>query len=301
MSSQVYQCVFCGPRASTRSHQYFKNENLAADELGPFANSQVVVCNQCDVGTIFPICTSEALRQFYSSVYIKNNFLENSSNVREVYSRAASQYVESVAPKFEVAGRDIVEIGANATGWSLLSHKLSARSYSYFDAQRSESIDALGGVYRGFFDTDSLGLLGDQSVDLVVLSHSFEHLLITEAGSLTKGLHRVINKGGYLFIEVPIEIGGSKVEIVPPHTLFFTPSSLEKFLSDRGFHIDSVERVERGHSSWLREYRAVRAIFFIYRRVLSHVGNIGFNNLLKQLSRAYFSNTPCVRILARRL
>lgn len=83
------------------------------------------------------------------------------------------------------------------------------------------------------------------TLDLVVASHSIEHLLIEELDRTLAALRTALKPGGLIYIEVP-QAALTALELPyrhEPHSIFFSPRGLDRTVQRAGFGI--VERSYR--------------------------------------------------------
>ena len=299
--AKPFLCAICGSNEISRTIGYGKNPSIPDERLSIFKDASVSVCQNCGIGSIYPYCEPEYLEQFYINAYEdENQSREPNIKTPAIYSRSASQYLD-IRQDLDLNSKDILEIGPNAFGWALLADKFHSSSYSYFDSIAMSSIDALGGKYMGFLSPQTIKKIQTNSTDLIISSHSLEHLLATQLNFVMEEFSRVIRPNGYLYIEVPLEIEAPKLNLLPPHTLFFSQSSLIKFLLGHGFRIERSWVVDTNHQSRLRRNKLVRGIFRLYRSYLELLRKRSFIQLFEQTGKAYVAKYRSIRVLAQKI
>jgi len=299
--AKAFLCAICGSNELSKTIGYGKNPSIPDERLSIFKDASVSVCQNCGIGSIYPYCEPKDLEQFYINAYKgENRSPEPNIKTPVIYSRSASQYLD-VRQDLDLNSKDILEIGPNAFGWALLADKFHASSYSYFDSLAMSSIDALGGKYMGFLSSQTIKKIQTNSTDLIISSHSLEHLLATQLNFIMEEFSRVIRPNGYLYIEVPLEIEAPKLTLRPPHTLFFSQSSLIEFLLRHGFRIARSRVADTNHQSRLRQNKLVRGIFRLYRSYLELLRKRNFIQLFEQTGKAYVPKHRSIRVLAQKI
>ncbi|MDG1144083.1 MAG: methyltransferase domain-containing protein [Burkholderiales bacterium] len=299
--TKAFLCAICGSNEISRTIEYGKNPSIPDERLSIFKDASVSLCQNCGIGSIYPYCEPKDLEQFYINAYKGiNQSSEPNIKTPVIYSRSASQYLD-VRQDLDLNSKDILEIGPNAYGWALLADKFHASSYSYFDSLAISSIDALGAKYMGFLNPQTIKKIQTNSTDLIISSHSLEHLLATQINFTMEEFSRVIRPNGYLYIEVPLEIEAPKLNLRPPHTLFFSQSSLIEFLLRHGFRIARSRVIDTNHQSRLRRNKLVRGIFRLYRSYLELLGKRSFIQLFEQTGKAYVPKYRSIRVLAQKI
>lgn len=102
------------------------------------------------------------------------------------------------------------------------------------------------GVKTVLTDSTDMGIIDDESVDMVILNHSLEHILDVEI--TMKHISRVLVNEGYLFVEVPDIEGYADEEAAPfnfltyEHVLHMSMHDLENLARRFGYEI-----VEKAH------------------------------------------------------
>jgi hypothetical protein len=264
-------CPVCLEVSLFENVSYRINPGIPVEKLGAFANSNIGICAACGTGQASPPFKSDELREFYSNLFSDASPTSRLMK-RGVYSRTAHQYL-TFKDFLNIKRSAVIEIGSNDTGWFKLCKLYGAKSYSYFDSVRSEHIDQRGGEFLGFLNSQTLSAVEACTVDLVVASHSVEHLIPEEIMELLVGLNRVLKpKTGKLYIEIPLELGYFDARtLTPPHTLFFTMDGLIKLLDVSGFNLIG-SHVIYGHKygtyKSAEESFFKRALNFLFMKIL---------------------------------
>jgi hypothetical protein len=296
-------CSVCLEVAQFKRVGYRTNPGIPAEKLGAFYNSKIDICENCGTGQASHPFNSEELRGFYNNLF-SDASKSNRIKKRGVYSRTAHQYL-TFKDFLNIKKSAVIEIGSNDTGWFKLCKIYRAKSYSYFDSVRSEYIDQRGGEFLGFLNSDTLSAIGTCTVDLVVASHSMEHLIPDEIVELLAGLNEVLKpKTGKLFIEIPLELDYYDPQtLIPPHTLFFTMDGLIKLLDRSGFDLIGCHAIY-GHK--FGTYKATEKSFskraFSYLLMKAFLPERVFPNSIVNLSGNFYppSKFDYLRILVQK-
>ena len=245
---------------------YRKNPGIPPEKLGVFSKSSIDVCGSCGTGQIDPPCKSEDLREFYEQLFSANS-PRSSMIKRGVYARTAHQFL-TFKDFIDIKDMSVIEIGSNDAGWFKLCRLYRAEEYSYFDSIRSSYIDKRGGVFLGFLSSEKISEIKSESTDLIVASHSLEHLMPGEIRTLLLGMKSILkSQTGLIFIEIPIELDDFDMRtLTPPHTLFFTVQGLTGLLENVGFDILGMHLI-KGHK--FGRYKSLNRSFL--RRLLSYL------------------------------
>jgi SAM-dependent methyltransferase len=197
--------------------------------------------------------SDDAIASFYAELYGHLGPASNPdvSDLHELSPRffTQAQYLKSFVTLFD--GMHVLELGPNVVS-ALPALSLFCRPrYYYYDQVESPIIRYFGGQRLGAF-ADAASIveeIGASQLDLVFASHSVEHLNPASLNELFDGMSRVLRTNGHIFVEVPFDLRNDA--IYPPHTLFFTPASLQHLLQRHGFEIidltawqTSVQRTE---------------------------------------------------------
>ena len=230
-------CPVCLQNSEFTNFAYHTNPNIPSGKIGLFSKLRIEVCVACGTGQASPACSSEELRDFYSGLFATAS-TKSGLFKKGLYARTAHQFL-TFKDFINIKNSSVIEIGSHDTGWFTLCEMYRAKSYSYFDAISSSYIDNRGGRFLGFLNANSLSAVDPSSIDLVVASHSLEHLIPEEIRELLNSINRILKpQTGKLFIEIPLELEYfDSPTLMPPHTLFFTQNGLINLLENFGYDL----------------------------------------------------------------
>lgn len=167
-----------------------------------------------------------------------------------VMNSAARRFIQRTVefPLFQRMGlavedRDILEIGCGSGYGAVLLTVLSPRSYVGLDIMSEQIALArkrlLAGAEFMLGDAADLGCFPDESTDIVVDFGILHH--IPEWRTAIKECHRVLRKGGNLFVEEPDGALVARIEsFFPwghPVNAYFRLRDLEDDLNENGFEV----------------------------------------------------------------
>ena len=137
----------------------------------------------------------------------------------------------------------ILEIGPNENGMVPSFSLFCKPNYFYYEQFEYPVINHFGGEKVGdYFDKKVASELGlDKKMDLIVLSHCFEHFEPVSLDESVEAMKVALKVNGHVSIEVPIE---SAVDMQPPHTVFFNVNNLSVLLEKHGFNIVSTQCIK---------------------------------------------------------
>ena len=298
------ECPVCLKVSQFSNIGYQTNPGLVNHDLGVFAESSIDVCENCCTGQIVPPCKSDALRTFYEKLFAEDT--QSTPKVkRGIYVRSAHQFL-TFKDFINLKGMSVVEIGSNSDGWFKLCKIYKANKFFYFDSVKSEYIDKRKGKYLGFLTHENILDIEPSSIDLVISSHSLEHLLPEEVRDLLVGINISLkDDSGLLFIEIPLEMEfPNPPPKMPPHTLFFAENGLIELLESLGYEIIG-KHVVRGHRygiyKELDESFIIRGLKYVFMKYL--LPERLLPDFVVQLSHSFYprSEFDYLRILAKKV
>jgi SAM-dependent methyltransferase len=245
---KIEKCPCCGCVAEFHSVPYDKNPSEDKWAVNCFKDKTIASCPSCGTWFTKEALLDSELNAFYSSLYQGTSTAKaNLSSLYEFYPRFFSQtlFLKTHVNLFD--GIRILEIGPNQVSALPAISLFCKPKYCYFDQLEFPIIKKFGGKRLGqyfsqeYFESNTKA----DKFDLVIMSHSLEHINPVNLRDTIKNLHAALKLNGHLFIEVPDQIKGKKP---PPHTLFFTIEGLKILLESEGFRATGLQSIE-GKSS----------------------------------------------------
>ena len=240
----IKQCPCCGNTNKNTLVPYDKNPTEHKWSYNCFANKSLMECQFCGSYYTSDILSDDELNDFYSSIFSGQELNKfNISSRFEFIPRFFSQmlFLKNHIELFD--GMKILEIGPSSSGVLPTVLLFCKPLYYYFEQHEYPAINYYGGIRLGNYY--SLENYNKQKIvdkfDLVYMSHSLEHINPSSLNNTIELINSNLNDDGYLFIEVPEQIKGSKM---PPHTLFFTLNGLMSLLEGNDFHVTGTQTIK---------------------------------------------------------
>jgi SAM-dependent methyltransferase len=192
--------------------------------------ARFVLCRHCGFVTYLPRATSEELDAKYRLIAVEEKPRDARSHVTRLDRRRSREIACSLLPHLRRGGGSVLDFGGG-NGALMAAFVSMGFTCSVVDYTRT----TVPGVERIGDTLDAVP--GSRSFDVVLCSHVFEHL--AEPVATAERLRAVLEDGGILFVEVPLEILGGMPKPREPvtHVNFFCESSLGMTLERSGFEV----------------------------------------------------------------
>jgi 2-polyprenyl-3-methyl-5-hydroxy-6-metoxy-1,4-benzoquinol methylase len=228
-------CPACGADALEYASDYPSN-------VKPFALETLLYCTACGLAHVPD--SSQMLADYYLQDYAQTNrkdrdvnpeiyfseaHRESSQMMRRYYARARAQVIR--LKKHEGRFNRVLDFGSGPGYLLHISHAREPHAYEpdqeskkYLDYIGARQYDALDEIPQGYFD-------------VIVASHTVEHLVAEELIETLRHLVGALRPHGLMLIEVPqgghsyLHLEGARQD---PHTLFFTPQALVEAVTRAG-------------------------------------------------------------------
>lgn len=242
----IEQCPCCGHAAEFRSVPYDRNPSEHKWTYNCFTGKSLAACPACGSFFTRDNISDKELSEFYGSLY-RGTSAEpvDATGLYEFYPRFFSQALFLTTQINLQDGMRILEIGPNQVSALPAISLFCSPAYCYFEQYEFPVIKQYGGKWLGqYFSQEYIDKQArEDKFDLVLMSHSLEHVNPSSLHDTIRSLHAVLENNGHLFIEVPDQINGAKP---PPHTLFFTIEGLIALLEGEGFRITGMQAIDGG-------------------------------------------------------
>ena len=200
------------------------------------------MCERCGLVQQVPMPTADSLQEYYSHHYRSDYKKAYTPRLKHVFraGRAASERISFIQAHFKersipCEGMKLLDVGAG--GGEVVYAARQAGFHACGVEPNLGYSEFARANYGVMVTTGNVDSLATERFDIVTLFHVLEH--IPNPDSFLERLHRVIEKNGYLYIEVPnIEQADAS-----PHNIFFrahvTYFSLSTLLAitSRGFSV----------------------------------------------------------------
>lgn len=232
-------CPICGA-----TKKFFASPYPTGDE--DFKKSVVMYCQHCGSG--FVPNSQELLDGYYQKKYAQTNRRDRniepsvyfSADAKDKYPKlgryfSRSQAQISALTKYGAKFDYVLDYGSGPGYFLYLS-----KAKNKFAVELDEESDK----YLNFLGANKLepGKLPEKFFDVIVASHSIEHLRAEELHDRLIQIVNALKPGGMLLIEVPQ--GGHSYLILTtrqdPHTIFFTPQGIYEAVKQTGVKIISA-------------------------------------------------------------
>ncbi len=194
-----------------------------------------VICKKC--GLIFsdPRCDEEDMEIKYTKIveYDTSVIGEKSTSGYDNSINRAGRFYNILNMYFEFRGKNVLDVGG-AEG-RILQAAVESNDCYVIDYEKRKLVD--GVKYLGRTLEDVRG----KKFDVVSMCHILEHLVNPKEYLLQ--LRELLEEGGYLYVEVPMELrkGYRGFENYITHINVFSKATLEYLLVLTGFEIDMIE------------------------------------------------------------
>lgn len=226
-------------------HQY-KYTPTTMDKLKLFDERKIICCPNCNFGMIEKDVDEHVLQHYYSSDYsgkarkqaeTKAKAIDLRTN-HSVDLRSISQ-LALISQYLDVQSNvTVVEIGPGMGNFLFALRQMNfVGKHVAFEPQQQahKFLEQLGSSVEGYnFDISGAKKL-ENSVDLVVMSHSLEHFNPGKVAGIMSAVSLMLKKGGIFFCEVPnanLTKYPNAGEMVVPHLSFFSLDSVRYFIKN---------------------------------------------------------------------
>lgn len=210
-----------------------------------FSRLLVLWCPSCGLGWVPDVPFD--LGEYYAREYAKTNrkdrdiepalyFSDDNpllkSKKGQRYFRRAKVQVKRIRER--IGAIDAMLDFGSGPGYALHVSGATTKHAVEADPSCSKYLDHLGAERR------NLESLPTGFYDVVLCSHSIEHLTADDLIETLRALRRALKPGGLLYIEVPAA-GLSRWQMIykhEPHTLFFSPAAIRGAVAKAGFDIE---------------------------------------------------------------
>jgi len=221
--------------------------------VAPFAEQTVLYCTRCGLGHVPD--AAKLLATYYREDYAKTNRKDREVAPETYFSEAHRERSPMMQRYFRRARNQVTCLKRHGgrfnrvldfgSGPGYLLHVSHAKEPHAFepDVASAKYLDHIGA--RQY---ETLGTVPQNHFDIIVASHSIEHLVGEELRKTLKHLLASLRDGGLMLIEVPhgghsyLHLKGARQD---PHTLFFTPQALYEAVQYAGGEIIFADAVAK--------------------------------------------------------
>tara|TARA_B100000029_G_scaffold503087_1_gene579445 strand:- start:428 stop:1399 length:972 start_codon:yes stop_codon:yes gene_type:complete len=231
------KCLICEKKETVNFQDKYKLEIFEDEKF--FENIKIYRCKECDFGFVHPIPSENKLNYFYENVYrsdgrppylVSENFEDQKKHYLEDKNLSYLIYLTTLIDLRNIKRFYDFGGGDGDLGYAL---KKKFPQLDLFCTEHDLHCEKILND-RGFKNLKNFNLI-DQKFDLIVATHSLEH--ITNVKETFKKFYNLLKPGGYIFFEVPncSQEYWSGRPYDSPHLLFYTKKSFEKIARLYGF------------------------------------------------------------------
>lgn len=227
LPNKARTCPACGADALDYSSDYPSN-------VKPFSRETLLYCTECGLGHVPD--SARMLADYYREDYARTNrkdrdidpetyfseaHRDSSRMMQRYYNRARAQVIR--LKKHDGRFNRVLDFGSGPGYLLHFSHTREPHAFEP-DAESAKYLDYIGARQYGALDE-----IPQDYFDIIVASHSIEHLVAEELIETLRCLIGALRPTGLMLIEVPqgghsyLHLEGARQD---PHTLFFTPQAL---------------------------------------------------------------------------
>lgn len=232
------KCALCGSNHISRIFRLCDNMKIMGKSF-PDEPSFVAQCDDCGLVFTDSTFTQEDLLSYYREGAVAPNYYDmfGKEDTEEYYMHLLDlikDYIDYKSSILDIAG-----------SWGEFSGYLNGLGYkNVIDLDPNEKCIKSAsekGIKTIQADTTDMSKVEKDSVDLVILNHTMEHIL--DVKTAMEEIDRVLKRDGYLFIEVP-DVNGYEKEAAAPfnfltyeHVIHFSMNDIENLAAIYGFEI----------------------------------------------------------------
>ena len=218
--------------------------------VNEFKNLSIMYCEKCGFGFSFPELSHSFINEFYANVYRGENapYYIDYKKLRvgsSINCRSLSQLLPALKYVGLNEGDSFLDIGPGK-GDSFDCLRYISKGIKMFAIEPSQDASLAYNRLYNVKSFDSIEMIPENSMKLILMSHSLEHFRLSDIGSTLKKLKSILNQNGVLIIEVPhvdLRIHAEKRTIDDPHFLFFSLDSLRRLFENDGWQVLDCDTV----------------------------------------------------------
>lgn len=213
-----------------------------------FEDKKIIVCQACGFGRITPQIDQKQVIDFYTKVYRSKtspHHVDFSDYIPAPFvfrGRSFSQLLLSLQYLEAKEHYQILDVGAGLGRSYITAQELLGDKFDFHAIEHDQK--AIN-YYKRFLPRIQVCQdfsQFDDSLDLIILSHSLEHFDLDDMAKFFSDMHSALADDGVIMIEVPhADFRNSRYKDIrfkdTPHLSFFSFDSLKKLVEMNGFKI----------------------------------------------------------------
>jgi len=239
-----------------------------------FKNNKLSTCKKCEFTFASEVFEEGSLSKFYNSLYSGTELSMFKAYENYEFCLRSLSHVNFIKINLDLKDNlNILEIGPNEHGM-LPSFSLYCKpNFFYYDQLEFPVLNHYGGKRLGSYFSKNAALLMDSNkkMDLIVLSHSFEHFEPQHLNQDIEVMKLALKSNGYVSIEVPLES-----LFHAPHTQSFNVKNMSLLFEKHGFEVIASQSIKKSNiissSNILnKSLGSSRSIIKLIKRIMSFV------------------------------
>lgn len=289
------QCKVCSSSFCKQKKvaDMFSNSNFVEE-------TTVKTCFECGFSEVLGVVHMDRLLKFYEREYVakRRKITKIIADFLGIFRLDVRGFAQMVLIKRYLDGKSVknfMDFGGGAGNTFFLAN-LVLRSHNNLLVD-PKKVSGRAFFFKKLFrkyDCIEEVIRWEARQDVIILSHSLEHLPASYALDVLIDLKRVIRPDGVLLIEVPNDDFRNEdidIDIDAPHFMFFTEKSLVKFLETSGWSVQHVSRC--GENSFI-----CKPYYYFYPWMKLFIGRVVRYFEKSHPEFNYNRNGVCLRVIA---
>lgn len=238
---KVNNCPICGQDEFIFS-DYLKAPGQGDWTYDCFKNKRLSTCKRCKFTFTSEFFEKGSLSKFYNTLYSRSKLSPFKAYENYEFTMRSLSHVNFIKTNLDLKDDlNILEIGPNENGMIPSFSLYCKPNYFYYDQEDFPVLNHYGGIRLGkYFSMEAASSIKtERKMDLIVLSHSFEHLEPQYLNQDVQAMKLALKPYGCVSIEVPIES-----LFHPPHTQSFNTKNMSLLFEKHGFEIIATQYIE---------------------------------------------------------
>ena len=204
-----------------------------------FLNKKILICRNCNLGSIYPVIDEKTLNDYYSKNYwlSHGNISSGDTSIKKEEVKHFSEKIDYLKKYISFEGKNFAEFGS---GRGILAYEiLKCKKIKLYNAVEMSEISTIKelSVNNTFKKFNSIDHIEDNSIDAFIMIQSIEHL--SDINKFFQNLKKKLKKQSIILIETP---NYNKQYFkyrsgFMPHTLFFNKKSIKYLAKKFNFEI----------------------------------------------------------------
>lgn len=211
-----------------------------------FKSNKLSTCKKCQFTFASQVFEEGSLSKFYNTLYSGTEISKFKAYENYEFSLRSLSHVNFIKINLDLKDNlNILEIGPNENGMVPSFSLYCKPNFFYYDQLEFPVINHYGGKRLGsYFSKNAATHLGsNKKMDLIVLSHSFEHFEPQHLNQDIETMKLALKSNGYVSIEVPLES-----LFHAPHTQSFNVKNMTLLFEKHGFEVVASQSIKKSNA-----------------------------------------------------